>query len=57
MRKQDYKGRCEKRQLSKCEGIFKSYDKLTKGSLLFVDGNTLELMRYSEGFANKLFEL
>ena len=28
MRKKDYKGRCEKRTLSKCRGICKTYDKL-----------------------------
>ena len=38
MRKQDYKGRCEKRQLSKCEGVFKSYDALqTKYALMLED--------------------
>lgn len=26
MRKKKFKGRCEKRSLSKCEGIFRSYD-------------------------------
>jgi len=26
MRKKGYKGRCEKRTLSKCQGVFKSYD-------------------------------
>lgn len=28
MRKKNYKGRCEKRALSKCEGICKTYDKI-----------------------------
>lgn len=37
--------------------VFDWYDNLRKGSLLFVDANTIELMRYAEGFANKLFEL
>ena len=26
MRKKGYKGRCEKRTLTKCQGVFKSYD-------------------------------
>lgn len=26
MRKKNYKGRCEKRTLSKCKGVFRSYD-------------------------------
>lgn len=26
MRKKNYKGRCEKRKLSKCEGVCKTYD-------------------------------
>lgn len=52
--------RIRKGKIRNCKSyirVFEWYDKLTKGSLLFVDGNTLELMRYSEGFANKLFEL
>ena len=28
MRKKDYKGRVEKRALSKCEGVCRTYDKL-----------------------------
>ena len=28
MRKKNYKGRCEKRKLSKCEGVCKTYDVL-----------------------------
>ena len=28
MRKKNYKGRCEKRSLSKCQGICKTYDTL-----------------------------
>lgn len=28
MRKKNYKGRCEKRAFSKCEGICKTYDKI-----------------------------
>ena len=28
MRKKDFKGRCEKRSLSKCVGVCKTYDKL-----------------------------
>ena len=28
MRKKNYKGRCEKRKLSKCEGVCKTYDAL-----------------------------
>lgn len=39
MRKQDYKGRCEKRQLSKCEGIFKSYDALQTKYALMLEEN------------------
>ena len=28
MRKKNFKGRCEKRKLSKCEGVCKTYDAL-----------------------------
>ena len=28
MRKKNYKGRCEKRSIPKCEGICKTYDEL-----------------------------
>lgn len=31
MRKKNYKGRCQKRSLSKCEGICKTYDAIQSG--------------------------
>lgn len=37
--------------------LFDWFEYLRNGSLLFVNDNTLNLLRYSEEFANKLFEL
>lgn len=35
MRKRSYKGRCEKRMLSKCEGVCKSYDAMQAGYSIY----------------------
>ena len=45
MRKKNYKGRCEKRKLSKCEGVCKTYDVLqyTFADILEADSDIMEI--------------
>ena len=45
MRKKNYKGRCEKRKLSKCEGVCKTYDALqyTFANMLEADSDIVEI--------------
>ena len=40
MRKVNYKGRCEKRVLSKCKTVFKSYDQLQSVYADILEGNS-----------------
>ena len=40
MRKKNYKGRCEKRKLSKCEGVCKTYDAL---QYAYADNDIVEI--------------
>ncbi len=44
MRKKNYKGRCEKRMLSKCQGICKTYDSIqgSYADILQADSNITE---------------
>ena len=45
MRKKDFKGRCEKRSLSKCVGVCKTYDRLQSlyADMLQADNNIVEI--------------
>jgi hypothetical protein len=45
MRKKNYKGRCEKRKLSKCKGVCKTYDALqyTYADMLEADNDIVEI--------------
>ena len=45
MRKKNYKGRCEKRKLSKCEGVCKTYDALqyAYADVLEADNDIIEI--------------
>ena len=45
MRKKNYKGRCEKRKLSKCEGVCKTYDALqyVYADMLEIDNDIVEI--------------
>ena len=45
MRKKNYKGRCEKRKLSKCEGVCKTYDALqyAYADMLEADNDIIEI--------------
>lgn len=45
MRKKDFKGRCEKRSLSKCIGVCKTYDKLQSvyADILQADNDIVEM--------------
>ena len=45
MRKKNFKGRCEKRKLSKCEGVCKTYDALqyAYADMLEVDNDIVEI--------------
>ena len=45
MRKKGYKGRCEKRIISKCEGVFRSYDVIQSAyaDMLQVDDGIREI--------------
>ncbi len=45
MRKKNYKGRCEKRTLSKCNGVCKTYDKIqfAYADILQEDKNIAEI--------------
>lgn len=45
MRKRDFKGRCEKRSLSKCVGVCKTYDKLQSvyADMLQADNDIVEI--------------
>lgn len=39
MRKKNYKGRCEKRSLSKCEGVCRTYDEVQYAYAGFLQNN------------------
>lgn len=45
MRKKNFKGRCEKRKLSKCEGVCKTYDALqyAYADMLEADNDIVEI--------------
>ena len=45
MRKKNYKGRCEKRKLSKCEAVCKTYDALqyAYADILEADSDIMEI--------------
>ena len=45
MRRKNYKGRCEKRKLSKCQEVVKTYEDIQYAYAELLEKNTLHVMK------------